>query len=55
MNEYRVTYTNGDVLEIEAWTAELAQAIAEEEAEQDGRSSLTVVSVELLTSQEVEL
>lgn len=55
MNEYQVTYTNGEVVKIEAWTRELAQAIAEEEVEQDGRSSLSVVSVELLTSQEVEL
>jgi hypothetical protein len=49
MNEYQVTYVNGEVVEIEAWTAELAQAIAEEE-----RDGLAVVSVELLTSQEVE-
>jgi len=28
MNEYQVTYINGEVVEIEAWTAELAQAIA---------------------------
>ena len=49
MNEYQVTYINGEVVEIEAWTPELAQAIAEEEA-----SGLAVVNVELLTSQEVE-
>lgn len=50
MNQYQVTYSNGEVVEIEAWTPELAQAIAEEEA-----SGLSVVSVELVTSQEVEL
>jgi hypothetical protein len=55
MNEYQVTYANGEVVEIEAWTPELAQAIAEEEAEQDGRPSLAVVSVELLTAQQTEL
>jgi hypothetical protein len=54
MNEYQVTYTNGEVVEIEAWTPELAQAIAEEDAEQDGRPSLSVVSVELLASQQTE-
>ena len=53
MNEYQVTYSNGKVMEIEAWTPELAQAIAEEDAEQDGRSGLSVVSVELLASHEV--
>jgi hypothetical protein len=55
MNEYQVTYANGEGVEIEAWTPELAQAIAEEEAEQDGRPSLAVVSVELLTTQQTEL
>ena len=50
MNEYQVTYTNGEVVEIEAWTPELAKAIAEEDA-----PNLSVVSVELLASQEVEL
>ena len=55
MNEYQVTYINGEVVVIEAWTPELAQAIAEEDAEQEGRSSISVASVELLTSQEVEL
>jgi hypothetical protein len=55
MNMYQVTYVNGEVVEIEAWTPELAQAIAEEDAEQEGRPSLTVVSVTLLASAEVEL
>jgi hypothetical protein len=49
MNLYRVTYANGEIVEIEAWTPELAGAIAEEDA-----AGLAVVSVELLTSQEVE-
>ena len=55
MNEYRITYTNGEVVEIEAWTPEAAQAIAEEEAEENGWSGLAVVSVELLMAQEIEL
>lgn len=55
LNEYEVTYVNGEVVEIEAWTPELAQAIAEEEAEMNGRSNLTVVSVKLLASQPTEL
>jgi hypothetical protein len=53
MNEYRVTFVNGDVVEIEAWTPELAQAIAEEEADLNGRP-LSVVSVELLRLQPTE-
>jgi len=51
MNEYQVTYINGEVVEIEAWTPEIAQAIAEEDANLDGRP-LSVVSVELLTVQQ---
>jgi len=46
-----VTYINGEVVEIEAWTPEIAQAIAEEDANLDGRP-LSVVSVELLTVQQ---
>jgi hypothetical protein len=49
MNEYQVTFVNGDVVEVEAWTPEIAQTIAEEEAGLDGQS---VVSVELLTLQQ---
>jgi len=55
MNEYRVTYANGNVVEIEAWTPETARIIAEEEAEDDGWSGMTVVSVELVTAQQIEL
>ena len=55
MNRYQVTYVNGEVVEIEAWTPEIAQAIAEEDAEQEGRPGLSVVSVELLTSQAAEV
>lgn len=51
LNEYEVTYVNGEVMEIEAWTPELAQAIAEEEAETNGRPDMAVASVKLLASQ----
>ena len=44
---YEVTYVNGDVVEIEAWMLVIAQAIAEEDAEMNGRP-LSVVSVQLL-------
>ena len=37
MNEYQVTFANGEVVEVEAWTPEIAQAIAEEEANLDGQ------------------
>ena len=55
MNEYQVTYTNGEVVEIEAWTPEAARASAEEDAEELGCSGLDVVSVELLLAHELEL
>ena len=55
MDEYRVTYSNGTVVEIEAWTPEAAEAIAEEDAELQGWSGLSVVSVELLASHQLEL
>jgi hypothetical protein len=55
LNEYEVTYINGEVVEIEAWTPELAQAIAEEEVEMNGQADLSVVSVKLLASQPTEL
>jgi hypothetical protein len=48
MHEYEVTYSDGTVVEITAWTDIIAQAIAEEDAEFDGRPDLSVVSVQLL-------
>lgn len=53
MNEYEVTFVNGEVLEVEAWTPTIAQAIAEEEAELNGHP-LSVVSVRLLRLQVTE-
>jgi hypothetical protein len=54
MNVYEVTCDNGEVLEIEAWTPTIAQTIAEEEAEMEGRS-LSVVSVKFLHPQTTEV
>jgi hypothetical protein len=53
MNEYEVTFVNGEVQEVEAWTPMIAQAIAEEEADLNGRP-LSVVSVRLLRLQATE-
>jgi hypothetical protein len=50
MNDYAVTFANGEVVEVEAWTPEIAGVIAEEEADLNGRP-LSVVSVELLRLQ----
>ena len=38
MNEYEVTFINGDVVEIEAWTPEAAERHRPEDAELEGRS-----------------
>jgi len=55
MNEYQVTFSNGDVVEIEAWTPEAARAIAEEDVEENGWSGMEVMSVELLVARKIEL
>jgi len=47
MSEYEVTYINGDVIEVEAWTPIIAQVIAEEDAERNGHP-LSVATVKLL-------
>jgi hypothetical protein len=52
-NEYEVTYENGEVVEIEAWTPAIAQTIAEEEAETNGRP-LAVTSVKLMRAEPVD-
>jgi hypothetical protein len=54
MNEYQVTYSNGTVVEISAWTEEIARTIAEEDAEISGGSGLGVVTVELLGVEQAE-
>ena len=55
MNEYTVTFTNGETVEIEAWTPEAASVIALEDAELEGQTDLTVASVELLKARQLEL
>jgi hypothetical protein len=50
MNEYEVTYTNGEVVVIAAPTSETAQAIADADAARYGCQGLSAVSVECLTS-----
>ena len=55
MNLYQVTYTDGIAVEIEAWTPEAAEAIAEEEAEENGCLGLAVASIELLAAGQLEL
>jgi len=55
MNEYAVTFTNGETVEIEAWTPEAASVIALEDAELEGRSDLAVAGVELLKVRQLEL
>ena len=55
MNEYEVTYSDGSVVEIEAWTPEAARAIAEEDAEESGAPGLVVAKVELQVERPIEL
>jgi len=50
MNEYEVTFTNGEVVVVMAWTPEAAQAIAEEDADLYGCGGLSGVSVVLVAS-----
>ncbi len=55
MNEYTVTFINGETVEIEAWTPEAAEVIAIEDAELEGRSDVSVACVELLAVRPLEL
>jgi hypothetical protein len=55
MNEYQITYSDGSIVEIEAWTPEAAHTIAEEDVEENGSSGLAVVNVELLVAREMQL
>jgi hypothetical protein len=54
MNEYEVTLTNGEIMEIEAWTPEAAEVIALEDAELEGRTGLAVAGVALLAGGQIE-
>jgi hypothetical protein len=48
MNVYEVTFTNGEVVVIAAWTPETAQAFAEETADLYGCQGLSAVTVTLV-------
>ncbi len=54
MNDYEVTYANGDVVVITAWTPEAALVIAEEDAELYGYPGMEAVSAGLLDSHAAE-
>jgi hypothetical protein len=54
MNDYEVTYTNGEVAIITAWTPEAALAIAEEDGELYGCPGMEAVAVSLLDSHAAE-
>jgi hypothetical protein len=55
MNLFEVTFTNGETVEIEAWTPETARVIAVEDAELEGRSGLAVAGVKQMAPQPIEL
>ena len=54
MNEYEVTFTNGEVVVVAARTPEVAQAVAEEDANFYGCRGLSAVSVTLVASAAME-
>jgi hypothetical protein len=54
MNDYEVTYANGDVAVVTAWTPEAALAIAEEDGELYGCAGMEAVAVSLLDSHAAE-
>ncbi len=54
-NEYEVTYANGEVVVITAWTPEAAVAIADEDGDLYGCPGISAVSASLLDSQPVSL
>lgn len=54
MNDYEVTYANGDVAVVTAWTPEAALAIAEEDGELYGCAGVEAVAVNLLDSHAAE-
>ena len=50
MNDYEVTYANGEVAVVTAWTPEAALTIAEEDGDLYGCAGIPAVSVTLLVS-----
>ena len=55
MNDYEVTYANGEVAIITAWTPEAAIAIAEEEGDLYGCAGIAAVAATLLASHPTEV
>jgi hypothetical protein len=54
MNDYEVTYANGEVVIISAWTPEAALAVAEEEGDLYGCAGISAVSASLLDPHSAE-
>jgi hypothetical protein len=54
MNDYEVTYANGEVAVITAWTPEAALAIAEEDGDLYGCAGIAAVTVSLLAPHAAE-
>jgi hypothetical protein len=54
MNDFEVTYANGEVAIVTAWTPEAALAIAEEEGELYGCPGVEAVTVSRLDSHAAE-
>jgi hypothetical protein len=54
MNDYEVTYANGEVVVITAWTPEAALAIAEEDGDLYGCAGISAVTVCLLSPHPAE-
>ena len=50
MNDYEVTYANGEVVVISAWTPEAGLAIADEDGKNYGFAGISAVTVNLLAS-----
>jgi len=54
MNDYEVTFANGEVIEVSAWTPEAAIVIAEEEGELNGCAGVAAVKASLLATHSTE-
>jgi hypothetical protein len=55
MNDYEVTYANGEIAVVTAWTPEAALVIAEEESELNGCPGVEPVTVNLLAAHPAEI
>ena len=54
MNDYEVTYANGEVAVITAWTPEAALVIAEEDGDLYGCAGISAVAVSLVAAHHAE-